>query len=258
MQVFFLIYMRNAKTDLAYEFIRARILNREFPPGHPLLTEQLSQAIGVSRTPVTEALVRLQADGLVTMTPRLGAKVKTVGFNDLCEICDMRLALEAHAAARAATRHNEIELIGIKQALETMRELTSRIFSAESEKPFLEELVRADVRFHIAIMAAAKNNLMKKEILRLHLTNRVVGGLYMEARENSTTANKAETDANHRAVMASHDEIYNAIARRDPNAARDAMERHIQDAIDKALALIGPKVPGLEPELTAEELAYLG
>jgi DNA-binding GntR family transcriptional regulator len=248
--------MKNVKPDLAYEFIRTRILNREYPPGYPLLTEQLSAAIGVSRTPVTEALVRLQADGLVTMRPRLGACVKALDFEELCEICDMRLALEAHAAARAAARHNEADLREIRLALENMRVLTERICAAESEKPYLDELVREDIRFHIGIMTAAKNKLMKKEILRLHLTNRVVVGMYVEANA-AKGATKTETDANNRTVMASHDEIYEAIARRDCTAAREAIERHIQDAIDKSLVLIGAKASAAARELTREELAYI-
>lgn len=251
--------MKNVKPDLAYEFIRTRILSGEYPPGHRLVTEQLSAAIGVSRTPVSEALVRLQTDGMVTMRPRLGACVRAPDFNELLEITDIRLALEAHAAGRAATRRSETDLREIQIALETMRELTERIFAAETEKPLLADLVRADIRFHIGIMAAAKNNLMRKEILRVHLTNRVVGGLYIETSAKlNEAATKAETDANHRAVMASHDEIYDAIARRDPKGAKEAMERHIQDAIDKAHLLIGPKARTAARELTPEELAYIG
>jgi len=58
--------------------------------------------------------------------------------------------------------------------------------------------------------------------------------------------------------MASHDEIYDSIARRDSKAAREAMERHIQDAIDKSLIIIGPKAAKVARELTPEELAYIG
>lgn len=250
--------MKNVKPNLAYEFIRKRILNGEYPPGHPLLTEPLSAAIGVSRTPVSEALLKLQADGLVTMRPRLGACVKVLEFAEFCEICEMRLALEAHAAGKAATRRTDGELREIQLALEAMHELGERIIATEDETAAAEDMIRLnveDIRFHIGIMAAAKNNLMRKEILRLHLINRVVAGPFMIKWPQVT---KAEADANHRVVMASHQEIFDAIAQRDSKAARAAMERHIDDIINKTVALVRPAADAAARDLTPEELAYIG
>jgi DNA-binding GntR family transcriptional regulator len=68
--------MKNVNSDIAYDFLRKRILNGEYPPGRALMTEVLSDEIGVSRTPVRDALRKLEADGLVSIRARLGASVK--------------------------------------------------------------------------------------------------------------------------------------------------------------------------------------
>jgi DNA-binding GntR family transcriptional regulator len=254
--------MKQVNSDVAYEYIRKRILSGEFVPGRALTTEELSGEIGVSRTPVREALHKLKSDGLVSIRPRLGASVKKMGLKEFREMCDLRLALEGHATALAALNHGQADLREMRFALEAMRVLTDRICEAETDQPLLDELIREDVRFHIAIIGAAKNDLMKSEILRLHLVNRIVfgtGGGQAISAVPATPASKSERDENRRKVFASHKEIYDAIARGDAPAAKRAMEAHIQDIIDKSLrsvALAGAEVT--KRELTEEELAYSG
>jgi DNA-binding GntR family transcriptional regulator len=246
--------MKKVNSDTAYEYIRKRILNGEYPPGHALMTEQLSEEIGVSRTPVREALCKLDADGLVSIKARLGASVKKLDMKELTELCDLRLALEGHAAALCALNHSEMDLREIRFALEAMRDLSARIIAADKEQPLLNDLIREDVHFHIAIMEAAKNELMKKEILRLHLLHRVAATPTVAEIEMS----KAESDENRRNVLASHEAIYDAIARHDAVAAKMEMEKHIQDIIDKNLRRIRAKVGQIPRELTSEELVYSG
>lgn len=248
--------MKSVNSDLAYAFIRERILNGEYAPGAPLMTEQLAEVIGVSRTPIRDALRQLESDGLVAIQPRLGASVTKMDLQEFLELCDMRLALEAHAAGLAATHRSKVELGEIKFALEAMRTFTDRIAAASSEEPLLGELVKADVRFHIAIMTAAHNQLMKKEILRLHLINRVVSSTGETARSEKIVADKEEKDAHRRDVMVCHDEIYQAIERSDAPAAKAAMERHIQDIITRSVGIATTENGLLGRELTAEELIY--
>lgn len=248
--------MKSVNTDVAYDYIRKRILSGEYPPGHPLLTETLSNEIKVSRTPVRDALRKLETDGLVTIRAHLGASVKKMDLKEFREMCDLRLALESHAAGLAAVNHTDADLSEIKYALEAMRSLTEEIISVSvtKERPLLNELMREDVRFHIAIMTAAKNDLMKKEILRLHLINRVLSG--PSAGENAPVK-KAETDARRRLVLAKHTDIYKAVAASDPVAAKREMEFHIQELIDHNLRILARAESGyLARELTPEELAY--
>ena len=162
---YFRIAMKSVNTDVAYNHIRKRILSGEYPPGHPLMTELLANEIKVSRTPVRDALRKLETDGLVTIQAHLGASVKKMQLKEFREMCDLRLALESHAAGLAALNRTDADLSEIQFALEAMRRLTAEIASAPEEQPLISELVHEDVRFHIAVMTAAKNELMKKEIL---------------------------------------------------------------------------------------------
>ena len=244
--------MKKVNSDVAYEYIRRKILSGEFPPGHALVSEALSAQTKVSRTPVREALYQLRAEGLVSIHPRLGASVKTMNSKEFREMCELRLALEGHAAALAAANRTGAELREIEGSLEGMRRLTEEILRADSEEPFLSALSREDVRFHVGIMTAAKNDLMKKEILRLHLVNRVVA----QRPAPEVFPDKAASDRNRRGVLISHEAIFSAIVARDVAASRAAMEAHIEEIIEKNLRAFAPVREDSARELTEEELAY--
>ncbi|MEO6001698.1 MAG: GntR family transcriptional regulator [Opitutus sp.] len=246
--------MKSVNTDVAYNYIRKRILSGEYPPGHALMTELLANEIKVSRTPVRDALRKLETDGLVTIQAHLGASVKKMQLKEFREMCDLRLALESHAAGLAAINRTEADLSEIQFALEGMRRLTKEIAAAPDEQPLINDLVREDVRFHIAVMTAAKNELMKKEILRLHLLNRVVSG---SAVGEKFAVKKSELDARRLVVLEKHNDIFTAIQRSDPAAAKREMEFHLQELIDHNLRLMSRSESGvIARELTPEELAY--
>ncbi|MBL9214046.1 MAG: GntR family transcriptional regulator [Opitutaceae bacterium] len=245
--------MKIVNSDIAYDYIRKRILSGEYPSGKALITDTLSAEIGVSRTPVRDALRQLEADGLVSIKPHLGASVKSLDYKELRELCELRLALESHAAGLAA-RHRTVEdLHEIRYALQAMRGLTEQIIAAKTEQPLLTDLIREDIRFHVAIMAAAKNDLIKKEILRLHLVHRIVSG-----NETAVGGEKPTRDVRRRAVMASHEAIFDAVERQDVAAARHEMDLHIQDIIDSSLLIKAQAQKSLAVrELTEEELKYI-
>lgn len=245
--------MRNVNSDVAYDHVRKKILSGEYPPGFALLTNDLSAEIGVSRTPVRDALRQLEADGLVTIRAHLGASVKTMDAKEFRELCGMRLALESYAAGLAATHRSESDVQEMRFALESMRKLTEKITAAKDEEPILADLIREDVRFHIAIMTAARSDLIKKEILRLHLIGRVIS----TKSPGTAKPDKKASDANRRAVLKSHDRIFAAIAKGDAPAAKLEMEAHIQDIIDKQMRSMAPEEPGQPARrLTEEELSY--
>lgn len=102
--------MKNVNSDIAYEFLKKRILSGEYLPGTALMTNALSPEIGVSRTPIRDALRQLEQDGLVTIQARAGARVKQMELREFREVCEMRLALESHAAGLAARRRTDTDL----------------------------------------------------------------------------------------------------------------------------------------------------
>ncbi|MSU65892.1 MAG: GntR family transcriptional regulator, partial [Opitutus sp.] len=97
--------MANANTDVAYEYIRNKILVGEYQLGSALRTNRLATEIGVSRTPIREALRLLETDGLVVIRPRIGARVTSLNIDEFTHLCAMRLALETYAAGLAAAHH---------------------------------------------------------------------------------------------------------------------------------------------------------
>jgi DNA-binding GntR family transcriptional regulator len=241
--------MKSVNSDTAYDFIRQKILDGEFLPGQMLTTSVLAENIGVSRTPVRDALRQLESDGLVVIRPHFGASVKSMNFQEFCEMCLIRLALESFAAGQAAKNRSETDLQEIGSALEAMTRLTK----ATSASP-RAELVHQDVRFHLAILSAAKNESMKREILRLNVINRIVAG---HGAAVPSLSDKREEVANNEAVLKEHDVIFAAIQNSDAVGAKEAMERHIQAIIDKQIrraAKLG--APKVTKKLTADELTY--
>lgn len=244
-------------SDIAYDYIRRRILNGTFPPGHPLMTQDLSAEIGVSRTPVRDALRQLETDGLVIIRARLGASVKTMNAKEYSEMCGLRQALEGYAAGLAAENRSLDELHEMEEALEAMRQLNeTSVESEKEEREMILKLRREDVRFHLAIITAAKNDVLKKEVLRLHIINRVVTGLKDKSVVPPSTMEQRE--AHRQAVLKGHGEIYRAIEAGDSAAAKRAMENHIRDIIDSVIrVMLRAERMAVPRELTEEELSYM-
>lgn len=247
--------MKSVNSDIAYDHVRQRILNGGYGPGHALMTEALAEEIGVSRTPVRDALRRLEADGLVEIQPRLGAKVKKFDRQEFREMCELRLALEAQTAGLAAKNRTPEDLDDIEAALINMRTLTDELQKARARAPKLNKIAKEDVRFHLAIMAASKNALMQREILRLHLIHRVaqtpVGKPFQEA------ASREEQVANNDRVLAEHEAIYTAIAAGDGRTAKQAMETHIENLLEISLRKLAQEERArVARTLVVDELNY--
>ncbi|MGF6773713.1 DNA-binding GntR family transcriptional regulator [Paraburkholderia sp. GAS199] len=113
--------LREKSTDSVYQQLRAKILSNEFRPGMQLLERDLVSLFGVSRTPVREALVRLQKENLLQIIPRHGIRVRQVSLTDIEEICQVQTSLEATAAGIAATAGLRVkDLAPLDQACNAM------------------------------------------------------------------------------------------------------------------------------------------
>ncbi len=106
----------------AYEFLRSRILSGALPPNSRLKEQELAAQLRISRTPVREALARLEIEGLVRRSPRRGAVVSPVELDEVDEIYEIRAALEALVARRACDRATGEELNEMEQALRAAQE----------------------------------------------------------------------------------------------------------------------------------------
>src|SRR5579864_9777932 len=113
--------VRNASAA-ATELIREAIIDGRLPPGQRLKEEELAQELGISRTPVREALLILQAEGLVTAVPNRGAVVRTYTESDLVDMYELRALLESFAAHQAAKRITEAQLAALSDSCEHFKE----------------------------------------------------------------------------------------------------------------------------------------
>ena len=141
----------HSAADRVCEELKAAILSLELKPGQLLQERQIAQATGVSRTPVREALQRLERDGLVKIVPRVGAYVVPISFDDVREIYQLRILLESTAVTWAINRLDPNELRAIEALLLAMPD--------ESLSPTQrQELAQLDFRFHELILTAAGNS----------------------------------------------------------------------------------------------------
>ena len=129
------------------EVIREAILDGRLAPGQRLKEEELARELGVSRTPVREALLLLQTDGLVELAPRRGATVRSYAVDDLDDVYQLRAVLEGYAARRAATRISAADVALLAESCERFDRLEAR--------EDLRELVKENLFFHNVVLDAA-------------------------------------------------------------------------------------------------------
>ena len=199
---------RGVVDDLA-EAIQTRIIAGDFPAGARLRQEQLAAEYRLSRTPIREALRKLQAAGTVELVPNQGAVVRGTTVRDVREGYEVRAELEGMAAALAATWITDEHLSQMREAEALFRGATGASQSVT--------WARANDQFHEAVQAAAGNERLRQTIRDLQ-----------KAFPRRLTWGALEVDSKLLAEnVQQHNEILEAIERRDPDGARDAMRRHV-------------------------------
>ena len=204
-----------AELSEVYERLRGEIVEGTFDAGANLVEIALAERYGTSRTPIREALRRLEQDGLVERGDR-GMRVRTRSPEEILEIYEVRIALEATAASAAATRHTDLDLIRVRKA-------QSAIDSVPSEDPVA--MMAANRAFHEAIWAASHNGTVVDLLSRLnnHLT-----------RYPATTL---ETAGRWQEALAEHHALIEAIEARDSARAGALAEAHMTKARDLRLQI---------------------
>lgn len=201
---------RNA-SEVAAGLIRAAILDGRLDPGSRLKEEALARELGISRTPVREALLLLQAEGLVEAAPNRGATVRTYEPDDLADMYALRALLEAYAVGRAADR------IGP----DTLRDLERGVARFEAMVDGdIGELARENQAFHATILEAAGSArlaAMLRSVVELPLVYRSFARYSRQQRRSSA---------------AYHQRIVGALRAGDAERAEAIMKAHIMEARD--------------------------
>lgn len=154
----------------AYKFIRSRILSGQLPAGMRLLETTLAQQAGLSRTPVREAIRKLEAEGLVIQRPHFGAVVRGWTLEELEDIFSLRAVLESHIAERAASRATKAQTNALSVMAAKMVEL------AKAAKPgYRDKISKLNADFHQKLIEAAGSErvrLMMSQVFDLPLSLR--------------------------------------------------------------------------------------
>jgi DNA-binding GntR family transcriptional regulator len=160
--------------EIVFESMREAILSGVLKPGERLMEIQLAEEMGVSRTPVREAIRKLELENFVVMIPRKGAYVAGVSLKDVADVFEIRSALEGLAAGLAAERITEDELELMEQAL---------FFRVSEGEMDLEQIVKSDTDFHALVYRASRNERLiqilenlREQIQRFRATSLAVPG----------------------------------------------------------------------------------
>jgi len=202
----------------AFELLLSAIDEGVLPAGTRLREAELAARFNISRTPVREALKRLEQLGVVTHEPHHGAVVTTLDYGQVVELYRMREVLEGSAAQMAATQATATEIELLHEMVEHDRRL--------SDDP--EALAARNKLFHRQLQLAARNRFLNAMLDTLRLSMALLRG---------TTLGRPYRGM---ASIEEHAEIVAAIAARDPEAAEAAARRHIRNAFKARLQLEAP------------------
>lgn len=138
--------------EIVYRQLRDAILNGVFTPGQMLRQEEVASRLGVSRSPLREALPRLEAEGMVVLQPRRGYAVATLDPEEISEAFDLRALLETELAQRSMARRNEADIARVYGIISEMAGLASATSDAEVARWF-----ELNLNFHNALLLPARS-----------------------------------------------------------------------------------------------------
>lgn len=204
--------------EVIFNTLREAIIVGELKPGERLMEVKLADKMGVSRTPVREAIRKLELEGLVEMLPRKGAHVADLSVKDIINVLEVRSTLDGLASSLSAARITDDEIKELKHVLAQ--------FATHVEKDNLQGVIKKDVEFHGIIYRSSRNekliqisNNLREQVQRFRV-------IYIKDFSSSKD------------LIREHTEIFDAIAGRDADAAMKCAQKHIkkqEESIIKAI-----------------------
>ena len=207
--------------DVVFNTLRQAILRGELKPGERLMEIQLANKLGVSRTPIREAIRKLELEGLVLMIPRKGAEVAEITEKNMLDVLEVRRALEELAVKLACERITEEEIQELKDAADAFQKILS-------EKD-ITKIAEADEAFHDVIFKSTGNDRM------IHLLNSLREQMYRYRLEY------LKREEYHPQLLEEHQQIIDRITRKDQSEAAELIDRHIGNQVDVMLEMIRHK-----------------
>lgn len=195
--------------DVVFKTLRQAILTGELKPGERLMEIHLADRLGVSRTPIREAIRKLELEGLVVMIPRKGAQVAKITEKNLKDVLEVRRALDTLAVRLACKRMDDTYKKQLREACDEF----AKVVKCSNTK----DITEADVRFHDIINQSTGNDRL------IQLVNNLAEQMYRYRLEYIKDA------AYHNRLIDEHEEIYNAIMEQDEERAAKAVVVHIDN-----------------------------
>lgn len=207
-------------SDSAYEILREKVVSKEFAPGERLDLVSIEQQLGISRTPIKEALARLQQEGLVTIVPRSGTYVTAPTSGEILESFEVRAILETHAIRLAAARVTQADL----EALDEIVRNLGRLAAVEDRESIYPRYLDLDHDLHQRIVNLSGNSRLQQAHKRENLHAQMARIRYRSAERELEIA------------QTEHERIMAALWARDGEAAAEEMDAHLKRA---ARSLLG-------------------
>lgn len=195
--------------DVVFNTLRQAILTGELKPGERLMEIHLADRLGVSRTPIREAIRKLELEGLVTMIPRKGAQVAKITEKNLKDVLEVRRALDMLAVRLACHRMQDEEKRELKKACDEFAKVTKNCNT--------KDITEADVRFHDIILKSSGNDRL------VQLVNNLAEQMYRYRLEY------IKDSSYHERLVQEHEAIYNAIINCEEDKAAAAVVTHIDN-----------------------------
>lgn len=197
--------------DVVFNTLRQAILRGELKPGERLMEIQLANKLGVSRTPIREAIHKLELEGLVLMIPRRGAEVADITEKSLRDVLEVRGALDELAVDLACDRITEEGILQLKTAAEE--------FEKALQSGDVTAFAEADVKFHDVIYQATENQRLIQLLYNLREQMYRYRVEYLKRKEV------------HERLLAEHEHIIECIEKRDKEASKKAIATHVDNQV---------------------------
>lgn len=210
-------------TQTVYTLLREKIAKHDFAPGERLRLDVLSAQLGVSRTPVREALNQLAAEGLIEIRPRRGTFVAQVDMAAVSELYQMRLMIDTSVARILAPRL-------LASQIEVLRRLVDDLAQLVDGERYVDygAYLECDRAFHSAVVSMVGNRRLMAMYDEINLPLWLVRAQQHAAAPRDASASLAD----HRAILS-------ALQQRDPDAAAEAMRAHIEGSLVKLGVTLG-------------------
>ena len=207
--------------DIVFKTLREAIVTGELKPGERLMEIKLANEMGVSRTPVREAIRKLEQEGLVHLTARKGAEVAPINAKDLKEVLEIRKALEGLACQMACQNASE-------EDIHKLEEINLQIGAAISEND-IEKIAKLDVRFHEQICIYSANSQL------IMILSRLKEHIYRYRLEYIADIK------NKNAILEEHSKIIQDMYKKNEKAVKKDIEHHIESQEKYILNSLRPR-----------------